>query len=145
MVLHGVLAVATVLLVLLSNLGVVENEAAAATSRPDRSRPLIGARVPGRQRLHQSVGAVAFVVRDERCSVGFSARLGPRGARLALPYTRGIAAAGQLLRLRAPLTSRAARALRRRGSPVRMRLARRACDGAGNCTRLMRRTVPARC
>ena len=140
--LHGVLAVVTIGLVLLANLGVGPGEGRAA-SRPrriDRSPPLVGLRLPAVQRASRTGGVVASVVCDERCSVGLSARFVTAGGSQRLLYKRAITRAGVLLRLRNALTPAASRELRlRRELPLRTAV--RACDGSGNCTPLMRRRV----
>jgi manganese efflux pump family protein len=139
--LHGVLAVVTIGLVLLANLGVGPGEGKAAPRHEvvDRTPPLVGLRLPPVQRASRNGGVVASVVCDERCSVGLSARFTAAGS-LPVIYTREIARAGELLRLRDGLTFPVRRELAR-GRAVAVRAAVRACDGAGNCTPLMRRRV----
>jgi hypothetical protein len=143
--LHGVLAVTTIALVLLANLGVGPGDGKATVRHrlPDRTPPLVGLRLPGLQRVSRTGGVTASVVCDERCSVGLSARFVTAGGSRRLLYTRAITKAGALLRLRSPLSKTARRELARRDK-LTVRTAVRACDGSGNCTPLMRKRVRLR-
>ncbi len=143
--LHGVLAVATIGLVLLANLevGTSGDEVSANTVHDpaDRTAPAVALRAPVIQRVSRTRGVTATVVCDERCSAGLAARFATSaGKSRLLLYTRGIADEESPMTLRASLTKTARRELARAGE-LPMRLAVRACDSSGNCTLLMHRRV----
>jgi hypothetical protein len=143
--LHGVLAVATIGLVLLANLGVGtsgDDVIAKTIHDPaDRTPPAVALRAPVLQRVSRTRGVTATVVCDERCSAGLAARFATTtGRRRLLLYTRGIADEDSRVTLRSPLTKTARRELARTGE-LPMRLAVRVCDSSGNCTLLMHRRV----
>jgi hypothetical protein len=101
-------------------------------------------RVPRRQRVLRRRGALGYARCSEDCTVSMSARLriGRRSYGLRRASKRG--AANSRVSLRARLTPRAARALRRalaRRTRARVAVALRARDGAGNRSRLARASV----
>lgn len=146
--LHGVLAVATIALVLLANLGVGTGggEVVARTIHDpaDRTAPAVALHAPAIQRVSRTGGVTATVVCDERCSAGMSARFPTaEGRRRLLLYTRGIGDSETRFTLRASLTETATLELARRGK-LPMKVAVRVCDSSGNCTLLMHRRVRLR-
>lgn len=143
--LHGVLAVATIGLVLLANLGVGSggNEVVAKTvhNPADRTPPVVALRAAVTQHPSRTGGVTATVGCNERCSAGLAAHFAtPAGRRRQLLYTRGIADKDSRVTLRSPLTKTARRELAGTGE-LPMRLAVRACDSSGNCTLLMHQRV----
>jgi len=145
--LHGVLAVATIALVLLANLGVGDGDETSARTihdPADRTAPVVALRAAPTQRVSRTGGVTATVVCDERCSAGLAARFATAaGTRRLLLYTRGIADEDSSVTLRASLTKTARRELERRGElPMRVRV--RVCDSSGNCSQLMHRRVRLR-
>jgi glucose/arabinose dehydrogenase len=115
-----------------------------SSGQTDHRAPRLRVRVPARQRVLRNRGLIAYARSDEAGSVAISARLviGRRSYRLH--YRRVPARAGKRLRLKATLTARGARALRRalrRHRRARVRVALRARDAAANRSRLARRTV----
>ncbi|HLM10450.1 MAG TPA: PQQ-dependent sugar dehydrogenase [Thermoleophilaceae bacterium] len=106
--------------------------------------PVLTARVPRRQRVLRLRGAVARLRCDEPCSLaaGGTLRLGRH--RLRMRPARAAAAGGETRRMKARLTRRGRRALRRtlrsgRRASVVLRL--RAVDVAGNRSPTLRRRV----
>ena len=95
------------------------------------------------------LGGVVVYARcpGERCAISMTARL--RIGRLSYPLrrVRRTAAAGKRVRLRARLTKRSRRALRKAltdGTQARVDIGARATDAAGNRTSLRRVTVRVR-
>jgi glucose/arabinose dehydrogenase len=123
-------------------------ESTRVPCRPtDRRAPRLRVRVPGRQRMRRQRGAIAFARCDESCTVSMSGRLRTGGRSYRLRGARRAAARGQRIGLRVRLTRRASRALRRAlgdGRRVRIPVALRARDRAGNRSPLLRRVVRAR-
>ncbi len=113
----------------------------------DRTPPRLSSRVPRRQRPDRRRGrrgVIAYARCSEACMVSMSARLviGRRAYRLKKVTKR--VAAHRRLKLRVPLTRRSTRAVRRalrRHRRVRVSLAFRARDGAGNRSGLVRKRV----
>ena len=108
----------------------------APTTR-DTTAPLLRTRVPRRQRVRRLRGVVAYARCSEPCRASMSARLRIGRRSYKLRTTRRRVAAGKRVRLRASLTRRARRAVRRwerrpRRRRARVRVALRARDAAGN-------------
>ena len=120
----------------------------AGPSLPQDARaPVLSVRVPRRQRLARLGGAVAYVKCDERCTVMIAGRLRLGRRSLALRATARTAPAKRPRRLKAKLTPRSRRGLRRalrHGRLPSARLALRASDPAGNRSPVARRTVRIR-
>jgi glucose/arabinose dehydrogenase len=112
----------------------------------DVTKPVLRAAVRKRQRVLRLRGVVVYVRCSEACrvSAGGRLRIGRRVYKLRA-VTRP-AAEDKRLRIKAKLTKRTARALRRAladGRRPKLQIRLRARDGAGNVSRLARRTVRA--
>ena len=113
----------------------------------DRTAPSLRVRVPRRQRVRRTRPAIAYTRCDELCTVRITGRLkvGRRSQRLRTASKA--AAAGKLMKVRVPLTRRAARVLRqalRSQQRATIVLAVRARDTTGNHSTLARRTITVR-
>lgn len=109
--------------------------------------PALRARVPRRQRVLRLRGVVGYARCDERCRIAMGGvlRIGKRAYRLRRA-TR-TAGAGERVRLKARLTKRSRRALRRalaNGRRPKLRVGLRGRDTAGAPSRLVRATVRVR-
>jgi hypothetical protein len=107
--------------------------------------PRLTVRVPKRQRVLRLRGVVAYARCSERCSVamGGRVRIGRRSYELRRATSRSVAA-GKRIRIKARLTKRGSRAVRRAlrdGRRPKAGVGLRARDVAGNGSRLARRTV----
>jgi hypothetical protein len=117
-------------------------------SGSDTTPPAMRTRVPRRQRVLRNRGVIGYArCTNEACRVNMTARL--RIGRLSYPLltARSSVAANSRIRLRARLTRRARRALRRahaRRRRARVAVALRARDTAGNPSPLARATVRVR-
>ncbi len=134
---------------LLGKLLRIDPGAAGGQLPPDRdaTAPRLRTRFPAKQRLLRLGGAVAYGRSSEASAlaIGATLRIGERSYRLK-PQTRP-AGAGKRVRMKATLTRRARRALRKAfrndRRPV-VRVGLRARDAAGNRSKLVRRRVAVR-
>jgi hypothetical protein len=129
----------------------VENSTAVPCPAPrpaaDLVPPRLRVRVPKRQRVRRLRGAIAYVRCSEACTVSISGRMRVGRRLYTLRRTRKRAGANQRIKLRARLTKRSSRALRRglgRRRRPRVSLALRARDGSGNSSVLVRRKLRVR-
>jgi glucose/arabinose dehydrogenase len=113
----------------------------------DTTAPILGARVPRRQRVLRLRGAVAYVRCSEQCSVAAGGRLRIGRRRYRMRPAARAAQVGRRARMKILLTKRGRRALRkalRRRRKASVRLELRAQDAAGNRSNVVRATVRVR-
>ena len=134
---------------LLGKLLRIDPEAAGGQLPParDATDPRLRTRFPANQRLLRLGGAVAYGRSSEASAlaIGATLRIGERSYRLK-PQTRP-AGVGKRVRMKATLTSRARRALRKAFRKDRrpvVRVGLRARDAAGNRSKLVRQRIAVR-
>jgi glucose/arabinose dehydrogenase len=113
----------------------------------DVTPPRLRTRVPARQRVLRLGGAVAYGRCSEDCALAAGGTLRIRNRSYRLRSVRHPGGAGKRVRVKALLTKRARRALRRalrRGRHPAVRVGLRARDAAGNRSQLVRRRVGVR-
>jgi hypothetical protein len=132
---------------LLGKLIRIDPVAASAAPVPDVTPPLVRTRVPRRQRVLRLHGVVGFARCDESCTLAMGGRVRVGGRVFELRRASTTGAAGQRVKMKAGLSKRAGRAVRRalrRHRRVRIVVGVRAHDTAGNRSRLARASVRAR-
>jgi Glucose / Sorbosone dehydrogenase len=110
----------------------------------DMRKPVLRATVRSRQRVLRLHGAVLHAGCDERCRVAVGGRLRIGKRAYGLRRVTRSAAKGKRVRIKARLTRRGTRALRKAladGRHPKVRIGIRARDAAGNASPLVRRTV----
>jgi glucose/arabinose dehydrogenase len=132
---------------LLGKLIRIDPAAAGATPTRDVTPPLVRARVPRRQRILRLHGVVGFARCDEPCALAMGGRVRIGRRAYELRHATQSTTAGRRVKMKARLSRRGSRALRRalrRHHKVGIVVGLRGRDATGNRSRLTRSRVRVR-